>query len=63
MGVLGSIPWDKVTGSQTLLLLQVDIRLLTVEFSHSDSDRIRNIMETAGYTLLFTVGEDMVFQK
>jgi hypothetical protein len=51
-GVLESIPWDKV-----------DIRVLTIEFSHIDRESVQRLLEKNGYEHLFKVGVDMVFRK
>ena len=42
---------------------QVDIRVLQVEFTHTDRPRLAAIMDTAGYDNPFDLREDMVFVK
>lgn len=52
-GVLKSVPWDKV-----------DIKVLTVEVSHSSASGLKDVMSRGGYTALpDTLGEDLVFIK
>lgn len=50
--VLSTVPWD-----------QVDIRVVGVEISHSNSSAVQALMGQAGYTLNFSVGEDLFFVK
>lgn len=50
--VLDSVPWQKV-----------DVKVLTVESSHSSSNGIEAVMKKGGYTMEFKLGEDLVFVK
>jgi len=51
-GVLDTVPWEKV-----------DIRVIQVEFTHSNKTNILRIMEAAGYDNPFNLLEDLVFVK
>jgi len=51
-GILESIPWDKV-----------DIKVLTVEYAHTDTDTVNAVMKKANYTNPFNVEWDMVWVK
>jgi len=52
LGILESIPWDKV-----------DIRILQIEYTHVDDNRLAAIMDKAGYDNPFNLQEDMIFVK
>jgi len=51
-GVLETLPWN-----------QVDIRVLQVEYVHSNTTNILRIMEAAGYANPFNLKEDLIFVK
>merc|ERR1719458_2230220 len=51
-GVLATLPWN-----------QVDIRVLQVEYVHSNKTNILMIMEAAGYANPFNTKEDLIFVK
>jgi len=50
--VLSSVPWDKV-----------DIKVMTVETSHSSRPGIKELMERAGYRVEADLGEDLLLVK
>jgi len=52
LDILRSIPWDKV-----------DIKVLTIEYTHIDWRAVQRLLWENGYTLRYAVGEDMVFVK
>lgn len=54
IGVLETIPWEKV-----------DIRSLLIEVEHIDKDRVRTFLEDKGYQLKKSINndQDYVFVK
>jgi len=50
--VLKTIPWDKV-----------DIKVLSIEYTHIDWRAAMRLMEKNGYQYKYNVGEDMIFVK
>lgn len=50
--VLKTIPWDKV-----------DIKVLSIEYTHIDWRTAMRLMEKNGYQYKYNVGEDMIFVK
>ena len=54
IGVLESIPWEKV-----------DIRSLLIEVEHIDKDKVRTLLEGKGYELKKSINndQDYVFVK
>ena len=43
--------------------MQVDIKVLTVEYAHTDTDTVNAVMTKANYTNPFNVEWDMVWVK
>jgi len=50
--VLKTIPWDKV-----------DIKVLSIEYTHIDWRAVLTLMKENGYQYKYNVGEDMIFVK
>ena len=47
----------------TAITSKVDIRVLLVEFSHTDKKKLLDVMDRAGYDNPFNLREDFVFVK
>ena len=49
--------------TKPILTAKVDIRVLLVEFSHTDKKKLLDVMDRAGYDNPFNLREDFVFVK